>query len=167
MIAEYLELFGRFLWSKASSLQVLIYILVQGSSSLSIPFYSVNGLYPAASFSRTIRHSSVNMTYAALKAVHPRPSLSVDSVSLSPPENEKMSEERTLRVETERGLRGGWGLPGDRRRRTHIAAHETASAIIFINILVDNYLTERTSASLRGIKLAKPSSFLTPHRPPS
>ena len=56
-----------------------------------------------------------------------------------------MSEERTLRVETERGLRGRkdeW-LPGDRRTRTHIAAHETDSFrnyfykyFIYVDILV-------------------------------
>ena len=45
---------------------------------------------------------------------------------LSESENEEMSEEQTLRVETERGLRerkDDW-LPGHGRRRSHIATHE-------------------------------------------
>ena len=53
------------------------WVKVQAHIQYSIPLYSVNGLYPAVSSSSTVRHSSVNMTHAALKAVHPPPGLAL------------------------------------------------------------------------------------------
>ena len=50
---------------------------------LLLPLDNVNGLYPGASSSGTIRHSSVDVAHAALKAVHdpafPRPVSSLES----------------------------------------------------------------------------------------
>ena len=53
---------------------------------LSLPLDNVNGLYPGASSSGAIRHSSVDVAHAALKAVHdpafPRPVSCVLSLEL-------------------------------------------------------------------------------------